>query len=122
MLLESKGRSTGSSWTSASCISSSDRQSYSSTSSISYDRLAWFKESFIWQKILQNQRLYYIANLLLNSCLLSCYTVMAFTPHQVCLTATGMNITEGFAFAFKLGFYVIGVDFFNAAFLEFYIR
>ena len=48
---------------------------------------------------------------------------MAFTPHEVCLTADGiMNVTKGFEFAFKLGFYVIGVDFLNAAFLEFYIR
>ena len=61
--------------------------------------------------------------MLINAGLLSSYAVMAFTPHEVCLTADGiMNVTKGFEFAFKLGFYVIGIDFLNAAFLEYYIR
>ena len=61
--------------------------------------------------------------MIINAGLLSSYTVMAFTPHQDCITSDGvMNVTKGFEFAFKLGFYVISADFLNAAFLEFYIR
>ena len=63
-----------------------------------------------------------MAGLLLNAALLSCYTVMAFTPHVPCLTDSGTNVTKGFEFAFKLGFYATVADFINAAFLEFYIR
>lgn len=33
-----------------------------------------------------------------------------------------MNVTKGFEFAFKLGFYACVADFVNAAFFEFYIR
>lgn len=69
-----------------------------------------------------NQRFYYIAGLLLNALLLSFYTVQTFTPHVPCLTDTGMNVTKGFEFAFKLGFYACVADFVNAAFFEFYIR
>jgi hypothetical protein len=58
----------------------------------------------------------------LNALLLSFYTVQAFTPHTPCLTATGSNVTKGFEFAFKLGFYAAAADFVNAAFFEFYIR
>jgi len=47
---------------------------------------------------------------------------MAFTPHVPCLTPTGANITKGFEFAFKLGFFAIAADFTNQSFLEFYIR
>lgn len=47
---------------------------------------------------------------------------MAFAEHEPCLTATGMNITKGFEFAFRLGFYATLADFINAAFLEFYLR
>ena len=74
-----------------------------------------------WRLIL-NQRLYYIAGLLLNALLLSLYTVMAFTSHTPCLTPTGSNVTKGYEFAFKLGFFVTSADFINAAFFEFYVR
>ena len=57
-----------------------------------------------------------------NAFLLSFYTVMAFTEHQPCLTATGSNVTQGFDFAFKLGFCGVAADFLNAAFFEIYIR
>ena len=33
-----------------------------------------------------------------------------------------MNVTKGFEFAFKLGFYACVADFVNATFFEFYIR
>jgi len=69
-----------------------------------------------------NQRFYYITGLLLNALLLSFYTVMAFTPHIACLTSTGTNVTKGFEFCFKLGFFATVADFINAAFFEFYIR
>ena len=74
-----------------------------------------------WRLIL-NQRLYYIAGLLLNALLLSLYTVMAFTPHIPCLTPTGSNVTKGYEFAFRLGFFATSADFINAAFFEFYVR
>jgi len=47
---------------------------------------------------------------------------MAFSTHEVCLNAVGLNITKGFDFAFRLGFYATLADFLNAAFFEFYIR
>ena len=54
--------------------------------------------------------------------MLSFYTVMAFTPHMPCYNQTDQNITKGFEFAFKLGFFATAADFINAAFFEFYIR
>lgn len=47
---------------------------------------------------------------------------MAFTPHYPCLTATGSNITKGFEFAFKVGFFVHAVDFLNTGIFDFVIR
>ncbi len=47
---------------------------------------------------------------------------MAFTPHVPCLTETGVNVTKGFEFCFKLGFFATAADFINSAFFEFYIR
>ena len=47
---------------------------------------------------------------------------MAFTPHYPCLTASGTNVTKGFEFAFKLGFFVHAADFLNIGFLDYYIR
>lgn len=73
-------------------------------------------------KIVLNQRIYYIVSLVLNALILSFYATMAFTPHVPCLTPTGANITKGFEFAFKLGFFAIAADFTNQSFLEFYIR
>ena len=69
-----------------------------------------------------NQRLYYIVGLFTNALLLSFYTVMAFVPHIPCLTPTGANVTKGFEFAFKLGFFSLMADFLNSAFFEFYVR
>ena len=77
--------------------------------------------SRVWRLIL-NQRIYYIAGLLFNALLLSFYTVMAFTPHVPCLTPTHANVTKGFEFAFKLGFFATSADFINAGIFEFYIR
>ena len=79
------------------------------------------RKSSFWRIVL-NQRCYYIAGLLLNALLLSFYTVQTFTPHVPCRTLTGSNVTKGFEFAFKLGFYAAAADFINAAFFEFYIR
>ena len=69
-----------------------------------------------------NQRLYYIAGLVLNALLLSFYAVMAFTPHAHCETPTGFNVTKGFEISFKLGFYATAADFINSSFFEFYVR
>ena len=69
-----------------------------------------------------NQRFYYITGLFTNALLLSFYTVMAFVPHIPCLTPNGANVTKGFEFAFKLGFFALAADFTNSAFFEFYIR
>ena len=80
-----------------------------------------YRKDWLWRLIL-NQRIYYIAGLLFNALLLSFYTVMAFTPHIPCLTMTGSNVTKGFEFAFKLGFFATAADFVNAAFFEFYVR
>ena len=110
LLIHSK-RTSSNSWTSAS--SYSDRQSFAERVSA--------REHPLWKYAL-NQRLYYIAGLLLNGALLSFYSVMAFADHEPCLTATGMNITRGFQFAFRLGFYATLADFINSAFLEFYLR
>ena len=63
-----------------------------------------------------------MVGLLLNALLLSLYTVMAFTAHVPCLGPRGSNVTKGFEFCFKLGFYACAADFINAAFFEFYIR
>ena len=63
-----------------------------------------------------------MAGLLFNALLLSLYTVMAFTEHVPCLTEQGQNVTKGFEFAFKLGFFATLADFINSAFFEFYIR
>ena len=103
-------RSSDSSWT-----------SYNSQTTYEYYKGRQYKESCFWRVIL-NQRFYYIAGLLFNALLLSFYTVMAFTPHIPCMTATGQNVTKGFEFAFKLGFFATAADFINAAFFEFYIR
>lgn len=77
--------------------------------------------TFFWRLVL-NQRFYYIVGLFMNALLLSFYTVMAFVPHMPCLTPTGVNVTKGFEFAFKLGFYSLAADFTNSAFFEFYVR
>lgn len=47
---------------------------------------------------------------------------MAFTDHYPCLTASGTNITKGFEFAFKLGFFVHAMDFLNNGAFDYYIR
>ena len=47
---------------------------------------------------------------------------MAFTPHAHCETPTGFNVTKGFEFCFKLGFYATAADFLNSSFFEFYVR
>ena len=113
LLIQSK-RSASNSWTSAS--SYSDRQSQPERAPVGP-----VTENPLW-KLAVNQRIYYIAGLVLNGALLSFYSVMAFAEHEPCLTATGMNITKGFEFAFRLGFYATLADFINAAFLEFYLR
>ena len=73
-------------------------------------------------RIVLNQRCYYICGLVSNALLLSFYTVMAFTPHIPCFTPTGSDVTKGFQFAFRLGFFALAADFVNSAFFEFYIR
>lgn len=60
--------------------------------------------------------------MLFNALLMSFYSVMVFSEHVPCYTESGMNVTKGFEFAFKLGFYAGAADFINAAFFEFYIR
>lgn len=73
-------------------------------------------------KLVLNQRLFYISNLVCNGLILSFYAVMAFTPHYPCLTASGSNITKGFEFAFKAGFALHFADFCNSGFFDFFIR
>ena len=101
-------RSSGSSWTDE---STSSYDNYSKT----------LNRTFFWRLAL-NQRLYYVAGLVLNALLLSFYAVMAFTPHAHCETPTGFNVTKGFEFSFKLGFYATAADFINSSFFEFYVR
>ena len=69
-----------------------------------------------------NSKVYYVCNLLINGLILSFYAVMAFTPHYPCLTASGTNVTKGFEFAFRLGFFVHAADFTNIGFFDYYIR
>ena len=57
---------------------------------------------------------YYIANLLLNVCILAIYTVMISSTHHSCLTRSGVNITDNFLFAFLIGFCVQLADFINS--------
>ena len=116
---------TKSDWKRSGASESSWRTSESSYTSKTLSQTGYYgsehKHSCFWRVVL-NQRCYYLVGLLLNALLLSLYTVMAFTSHVPCLGPRGSNVTKGFEFCFKLGFYACAADFINAAFFEFYIR
>ena len=73
-------------------------------------------------QILQSYIGYYIAHLLLNALLMSLYTVQVAANHSLCITRSGLDVTEYFDFTFYMGFFLLLAEFINAHVLCIYFR